>query len=307
MAEEFDPAAYVRAPIITVQSGVTLALALVDACPKNAPANVKKAGKHLKKTAEDARDQIAERNRLAGVFSDDFARNLDNEADRCWGGLRMRLSALSMLPNDKYPRAAKAAALDTQFFGAGTEFLKADYGVQSASMAGILTRIDDDGLSPTIDEVAGAEFLAAIRDVQPRYEQMVSERLRRDKLTGQALSEITRSLQAAIVNYAIKVAGTVEHDDPATAEAARVALLPIANFREAAATRDAAAATRATKAEAKKQGEAKKQPEDAEGEAEEPAEDAEGEAEKPAETAKPATSAKATGASSKPKPKPKPA
>ena len=64
---------------------------------------------------------------------------------------------------------------------------------------------------------------------------MVSERLRRDTATGQNLSETVRALQAAIVNYASKVTGTVEHDDPESAEVARVALIPILNHRDSAA------------------------------------------------------------------------
>ena len=63
----------------------------------------------------------------------------------------------------------------------------------------------------------------------------MQERLRRDAASGQNLTERVRSIQNAIVNYASKVVGSVEHDDPETAEAARLALLPIVNHREAAA------------------------------------------------------------------------
>jgi hypothetical protein len=222
MAAPFDPSPYVHAPIITVSSGVTLAHALVDACPKTAPANVKKAAKHLKSTADKARDDLAERNRALGAFSDEDSRVLDNEADRAWGGFRMRLQAMAMLSVDRFPKAKRAAELDALLFAGGTEFLKAEYDSQSASMAAILKRIDDDGLRKDLDALAGPEFLQAIRDVQPRYETMVSERLRRDKAAGQNLSETTRGLQAAIVNYAGKLIGTIEHDDLGTAEAARV-------------------------------------------------------------------------------------
>jgi hypothetical protein len=83
--------------------------------------------------------------------------------------------------------------------------------------------------------VVGPDFLTAIRDVQPRYEAMMKERLRRDTASGQNLTERVRSIQNAIVNYASKVVGSVEHDDPATAAAARLALLPIVNHREAVA------------------------------------------------------------------------
>jgi Family of unknown function (DUF6261) len=235
MSVPFDPTPYVRAPIITVSSGVTLALAVADACPAGAPVAVKKAQKRLWTTAEKARDDLAARNRALGVYSEEDSRALDNEADRCWGGLRMRLQALAMLPAARYPRARRAAELEAKLFGEGTEFLKAEYTVQGPAMAAILQRIDEDKLAAEVDALAGPDFLKALRDVQPRYEAMVSERLRRDKALGQNLLETTRALQAAIVNYATKLIATIDDEDPESVEAVRVALLPIDNFRKDAA------------------------------------------------------------------------
>lgn len=237
MAAPFEPSEYTRAPIITVSSGCALANALVDACPKDAPPGVKKAKKHLEATAEKAAADLAARNKALGVYTEEDSRILDNEADRAWGGLRMRLSAMAMLSPAKFPKAKKAAELEATVFPNGTEFLKADQLTQSGSMAAILQHIDEAKLSGEIDAVAGPELLQAVREIQPRYEAMVSERLRRDKELGQNLSETTRGLQAAIVNYATKVIGTIEHDDPATTEWARKALLPILNHREANALR----------------------------------------------------------------------
>jgi hypothetical protein len=235
MAAPFDPSMYVRAPIITASTGVTLAFALVDACPKSAPPNVKKAAKHLKTIATQAQTALAERNRRLGVYSDEDSRDLDNEADRAWGALRMRLQAMAMLESSKFAKAKRAAELETSLFAEGTEFLKAEYASQSTSMGAILQRIDDDGLQTDIDDVAGKEFLQAVRDVQPRYGAMVKERLRRDKAMGENLADNVRAIQGGIVNYASKVIGTIEHDEPETLEAARVALLPITNYREASA------------------------------------------------------------------------
>ena len=235
MAMSLDPVTYAHAPSVTVSTGITLASALVDACPKDAPANVKKAAAHLKSIAALARTDLAERNRQLGTFPDEDSRGLDNEADRCWGGLRLCVQGKAMLRPDLYPKAKVAAEIDAKLFAQGTEFLKAEYASQSSSMAVLLQMIDDDKMEKDINAVVGPDFLTAIRDVQPRYETMVKERLRRDTASGQNLTERVRSIQNAIVNYASKVVGSVEHDDPATAEAARVALLPIVNHREAAA------------------------------------------------------------------------
>src|SRR5688500_7552694 len=140
MAVPFDPLQYIRAPIITVSSGAALALALAEACPKDAPPNVKKAAKHLRIVAAKAQADLAERNRRLGVFSDEDSRKLDNTADRAWGGLRMRLQALAMLDPDTFPRAKRAAELDASLFPEGTEFLNAEYASQRTTMGSILQR-----------------------------------------------------------------------------------------------------------------------------------------------------------------------
>lgn len=237
MGEPFDPTPYVRAPVISVSSGVSLAHALVAACPKAADAKVKKACKHLKAVADQALSDITARNKKLGTYTEEDSRVLDNEADRAWGALRMRLQAAAMIVEHGGEDAKRATALDAMLFHGTTEFLKAEYSVQSTSMGSILKLIESEALEPDIHRIAGPVYLAAVRSVQPRYEAMVKERLRRDTASGQNLNETVRALQAAIVNYASKVTGTVEHDDPASAESARVALLPILNHRDTTAAR----------------------------------------------------------------------
>ena len=203
----------------------------------DASPGVKKAFKHLVALAKRAKTHLADRNRVLGVYSEEDSRDLDNEADRAWGGLRVRLTGFAMLRPEDYPRARRAAELDALLFAEGTEFLRLDYPAQSTAMGALLERIATDGLEKDLNDLAGPEFLKALRAIQPRYEKMVTERLRRDKLMGQNLLETTADLRDAIVNYASKVVGTIEHDDPSTTEAARVALLPIANHRDANAVR----------------------------------------------------------------------
>jgi hypothetical protein len=235
MSEAFDPTVYTRAPVINVSSGITLAQALVQACPKNAEAGVKKAAKHLKATAEQALADMTERNKQLGTFTEDDSRVLDNEADRAWGALRMRLQARTMIGEHDAAGAKRAADLDFTLFQGSSGFLNAEYAVQSSKMSAILKHVDDEGLAVELDHLAGTGFLAAVREVQPRYEAMVKERLRRDKASGRNLGTTVRALQTAIVHYATKVCGTVDLDDEPSAEAVRLALLPILNHRQSAA------------------------------------------------------------------------
>jgi hypothetical protein len=239
---QFDSSPYSHAPTITVSTGITLSRALVSACPKDGPANVKKACKHLASTADEAEGHLTARNRALGVFSDEDSRTLDNEADRAWGGLRLRLQGLSMLDPKRFPKATAAAELEVKLFPNGTGFLGAEYVEQSTSMSTILRLVDEDGLQKSVDTLAGPEFLTALRNVQPRYEAMVQERLRRDAAMGQNLLETVRDLQAAILNYAQKVIGMVEHDDASTVDVVKKALRPIDAHREALAKGGGAAA-----------------------------------------------------------------
>jgi len=149
-----------------------------------------------------------------------------------WGGLQRRLEGLTMLPRT-YPQSGRAAEILALLFPGGMEFLRSEFATQSTKMRSILQLIDTDHLADEIDALAGKEFLAAIREIQVRYENMVTERLRRDSATGQSFVETVRSLQSAIVNYAGKIIGSIEHDEEETIERARLALLPIVNFREA--------------------------------------------------------------------------
>ena len=232
MPNPFDPSLYNNAPQITLSTGITLARSLVKLAPKNAGPLVKKAVKKLSAAADSAQDKLADRQRELGAVSEEDARGIDNEADGSWGALRDRLSAYATLPDDRFPRAARAASLLTTLFGdGGLTFLQSKYDAQLAVMDTLLKRIDADGLAKEIDELAGPEFLSQIRHVHPRYEAMVHGRLRRESGSGQNLLEEVRALRQAILYYASMVSGTVDEDDPRTAAAAEEALRPIVTFR----------------------------------------------------------------------------
>lgn len=229
----FDAAPYAHAPPISVGNGVTLCRALVRACPDSAPANVKKARKSLEATADEAEAELTARNRALGAYPEEDSRALDNLADRAWGALRMRIDAMAMLDPSEFPLVSDAVELGARLFPSGTGFLSLDYAQQATAMSAELRLVDEDGLGKRIDKVAGPQFLAAVRGIQPRYERMVQERMRRDAATGQNLLETARELQAAIADYAQKVVGMVDRDDPDTVAVVREMLRPIDAFREA--------------------------------------------------------------------------
>lgn len=242
MADTFSPSLYTRAPSISVASGISLAEALVNACPESAPANVKKACKKLEAAAVTAAKILLAERRHQGSDDDgdDDSFTLDHEADLSWGALRARLLAYSMLPSARFPKAKHAAEIMVQLFGSeGLSFLKEDYVTQNATMAIILKHIDERGLQKEIDAIAGPEFLEQLRDVQARYSAMVAERTAREGEVWKSMNEHVRKIQAAIVEYATKVAATVDEDEPETIEVARRALRAIEAHRGSGGRRSA--------------------------------------------------------------------
>ncbi|AUX45798.1 uncharacterized protein SOCE26_072940 [Sorangium cellulosum] len=238
MDQSFDASVYVRAPIINIANGVTLASALVAACPQNAPENVGKACTKLKAAAEAAQKALTARRREKGTLTEEDGRALDREADASFGALRMRLVAYSMLPAERFPGARRAGELVKELFGEdGLAFLTAEYSVQNTVMASIVEHIQEAGLEAEIAALAGTEFLQQIGNVLPRYDMMVRDKLQREVAATSNLAAVVRAIQVAIVNYATKVAGMADEDEPETIETVRKALRPLDAHREGAARR----------------------------------------------------------------------
>lgn len=231
----FDPFAYIRtAPILTIETGILLARTLVSAMPKTMPSLVKKAAAKLARVADGAQAALLQRQVEQATFPAETARDIDLAADQVWSVLRDLLDALSRLP-PKYDRAQKAKRLLKEVFPDGTGFLRVNYGEQFVTMDTLLKRIDAEGLAKSIDAVVGPELLQEIRSVHPRYEAMLSRRLK-DAGPADSLLEHVRQLQRSILEYATAVATTVDSDDPTTIAPAREALRPIDNHRDHLAT-----------------------------------------------------------------------
>lgn len=230
--EPFDSAYFTRAPVLTIGGAITLGRKLAEDCPKAMPANCKKAAKKLATVVDAAQAAWADRQRELGVIGEEDSRLVDQLTDNLWSALRSRLQAYSVLPALDFPKSARAGELCVVLFGDdGLSFLKEPYPVQFSTMDTLIRRIDADKLQKEIDDLAGPEFLQAIRKVMPRYDAIVTAMLKRDDASGQNLLDHVRAVQRAIVNYATAVCGTVDDDEPETVKLARKLLQPIVNAR----------------------------------------------------------------------------
>ena len=233
-----DPALYSRAPLMTVEAGITLCRTLVAAKPKSTSNAVKKAATKITATADSAQAALALRQKESGKVIDEETRVVDQFGDGSWGAFRMRIEAWTLLP-PSHPNAKRAAALLTTLFGQdGLSFLKMTYAEQWSTADTILKRIDQDGLQKEIDDLAGAEFLANIRAQHAAYGAMVQSLMRREEASNVNLNEHVRAMGRAIVDYSTKLLATMDDDEPESIEQVRSALRPLDAYREAAARRN---------------------------------------------------------------------
>lgn len=227
---DFDPSLYVRAPIISLASGLTLGRALLSAQPSGLPASVKKASDGLRAAVDQAEASWVARQRASTGSSDINSRQVDQLSDQAWAALRGRAESYALLPSDEFPLAERAGQILQLLFPDGLSFLKLTYAEQAANTSALLRRIDEDGLQRELDAICGPEFLRHVRKLQPRYDAMVQAQLsQRD--AGPDLASQVRAIARAIVTYATRVAATVEDDDPKTLSRAREALRPLDQFR----------------------------------------------------------------------------
>ncbi|MDI1429198.1 hypothetical protein [Polyangium sorediatum] len=229
-----DPALYARAPVMTVEGGITLCRVLAESCPAGMPSSVTKAAKRLVDTAEAAQVAHTARKKALGKGTDEDSRPIDRAGDNSWSALRGRLQAYTLLPEATYPDARRAAEILAELFGeAGLSFLTESYPEQYAIAESVLRRIDGEAFVTDINRIAGKEFLDNVRAQHVAYGKMVAGLLQRETALTEDLGVHVRAMGEELVDYATKVLATVERDEPATVTRARTALRPIDAFREA--------------------------------------------------------------------------
>jgi hypothetical protein len=230
MAEQpFDPTVYVRAPIIQVASGISLARGLLVAVPKHAPAAVKAKARQLKASAATVQTAWKAQHQAATPAE---RKRADTVIDNGWGALVDRLHGMARLPADTYPDATRAAEIvHLLFYPGGLGFLTYEFDVEWAESQKRLELIDERGLAADIDRLAGPAFLEHVRAAHQEYGRVLGKL---DPLPGvpsvPGLLEPLRQLSTAIRDYTLQLAawGSAE----ATAmPAVRAALGPIDEFR----------------------------------------------------------------------------
>lgn len=231
--ENLDFSRYVAAPKTGVAGGVALGVALISALPKGAPAPVRAAAQALH--ASTLALQTAWRKSSDGepAPAPDAGRDADHALDVAWRATEQRLGATASLPAADFPDAARAAMLYQRLFPDGLGFLTLPWSSEWAESDKRLGLIKEDKLEADLDELAGKDFLAALRAAHAAYGKVLGITQAEDPPADVVqVQQPLHALQSAVRNYALQVVAAAGAD-PGFAEDARAALLPIDRVRAA--------------------------------------------------------------------------
>ncbi|MEM9457752.1 MAG: hypothetical protein AAGF11_26470 [Myxococcota bacterium] len=228
-----------------------MAQALIGTMPDPVPALLRPAATQLADQAGAAEAALTARRRESVPVDHSDENALATMASAMWTMLRDLLRAWSTFDRDELTvirtglRGKSAALLDagrskahsahallTRLFGLeGLAFTQRSYPEQAQAMASILRLIDEDGLAPAIEEIAGPELLAGLRRCQSLYEAMVQRKLARNRARSINLAHLRTSLRRAIARYVSTMLALVDDDDPVVVAEIRAALRPVDVFR----------------------------------------------------------------------------
>jgi len=162
-----------------------------------------------------------------------------------------RLQAWGQLPAGAYPEQARAERLLGVLAADGLVVLKLPYKEQWASLKARLDEVGAQGLDDDLTELAGRVFVDDVRLRFADYGRVLglTHPLAADAQRDQG--ELLRAAQQRVTEYVIQVFATIDPERPETTQAAREALRPLAEARDAAnASRKTAAEPVAPKPDA---------------------------------------------------------
>lgn len=230
----FDPAAYQRAPVLSVATAIALVDGLSIARLRSAPPLARKTLTKL----QDARARLVEavRARNNAPVPTRSPQEVDGTADRAWRAVRSYLAGYLDLEPKFAPEQSLAADLDALFFGdGGLAFTALQWVNQRKAMHDRLDALEARGLSEAFVRIVGEPCAQNLRAAVKDYDAMVLAELQSVSDDDASLTPLVREVQRLAVDYARYIVATVDDEDPETAVAARRALAPIDNIRELSA------------------------------------------------------------------------
>jgi hypothetical protein len=234
---DFDPARYLRAPVVDVAGGVALSIALLSSRDRSLIGAPAKAAKQLRTSVMAL--QSAWGQQRAAIVPKANPRPADQRLDRAWAAVCRRLETLSELP-ETVPEAKQAAALHALLFPEGLTFLALPFEKEWAESEQRLKQIDEGSNAKMLAALVGDFVLAELRTAHADYGRVLGITTAKEpETTTPALTEPLRALTQAIAAYALQLVAAGQ-SDPELMPAVRKALRPIDDIRTAQARRAAA-------------------------------------------------------------------
>jgi hypothetical protein len=254
--ENFEPSLYQRMGRLDVLEALALGRALVELRPEDQSPQLDRIADKLERLVSEGEAMLTIRRRESVPMDHSADLSLDALADSLWGTLRNRLDAWGVFEHSGWAsvrpphgrrsatavtlaqarkKAAQARELSSRLFGAeGLAFVRLPYPAQARSMASILRLIDEDGLAPAIDALAGAELRLALVACQQQYEAMVKSRLSRTDRRTVHFGVLGGRLRRLLARYVNAVLTLLDEDEPDTLGMVLAALRPIEVLRSQA-------------------------------------------------------------------------
>ena len=223
----FDVDQY-RLPSGSTADLLALARALESACDGDAPDNARKAMKKVRATAAALAVEWDKKDAIKPMS----ARDADTLVDRAHKAIDDRLAAyalVSELLDDA--SGADAAAVRARLYPDGLGFLKLKFHEEWAESDKRVRRIEDEGLRPALERLAGKMFVDALSEAHARYGVALGITKADTSITAVVI-DAYKALVGAIEQYIRVVAWTVFDDEPEVVELATRLLRPVVAYRE---------------------------------------------------------------------------
>jgi hypothetical protein len=247
--ETFDSSNYQRMGRLDVIEALALGRALLELCPRDASPQIDRIVSKLEQHVAEGEAMLTTRRRESAPTDYSVEMSLDGLADSLWSTLRTRLdgwgvfehrgmtgvlqahgrrSATAVTLARARKQAERARELSSRLFGAeGLAFIRLPYPAQARSMASILRLIEEDGLAPIIDELAGPELMVALVACQAQYEAMVRSRMSRTDRRSGHFGLLVGKLRRLLARYVNAVLTLLDEDEPESLDLVLAALRPV--------------------------------------------------------------------------------
>lgn len=205
-----------------------------DTSERKPSRSVARALRKLRGAAVDLQTEL----KVRGRTRPESLKPLDAAFDNGWTALRDRLECWTRVHGKSFERLrAKAEQLIASYFPDGVEFVKLAYEGEWVYSQQILERFEEEGAIPDIERLAGAEYLANVREQHAFLGAALGlsgKREAEEVASTTGVADRVTALATAIADYTRRLAGEVETEDAASVAAFQKAVKPLDDHRAAA-------------------------------------------------------------------------